>query len=377
MTSSADVIVIGGGIHGCSTALHCRLRGLSVIVLEKDHVARHASGVNAGGVRRLNRHPAEIPLSMASAGLWHDIAGLVGDDCGYRQSGQIRVAETEAGLAAIGARLALMHRLGHDHERWIGPETLFDLVPALARHCLGALHVADDGHADPTRTTRAFARRAQELGARIWSPCRAAPPQPAGSGWRVPTDRGPVTGAVVVNCAGAWGGDIAAALGEPVPLRAIAPMMMVTDRLPAFIGPVVASFDRMISFKQAQNGTVVIGGGWRGRADPARNLAQVDFGALHRLIATTRELFAVMRNARIVRTWAGIEGAMPDDIPVLGPSGTSPGVIHAFGFSAHGFQLGPIGGRIVAEMIDTGASTLPVAPFSIARFHAGRLRVAS
>lgn len=83
--TSADVIVIGGGIHGCSTALHCRRRGLSVILLEKDHVGRRASGANAGGVRRLNRHPAEIPLAMASAELWQDIAGLVGDDCGYRR----------------------------------------------------------------------------------------------------------------------------------------------------------------------------------------------------------------------------------------------------------------------------------------------------
>jgi sarcosine oxidase subunit beta len=84
-----------------------------------------------------------------------------------------------------------------------------------------------------------------------------------------------------------------------------------------------------------------------------------------------------MQNARIVRTWAGIEGSMPDAIPVLGPSCNAPGVIHAFGFSAHGFQLGPIGGQIVAELIDTGASSLPIEPFSIARFQTEAVRVAS
>ena len=72
-TPSPGVIVIGGGIHGCSTALHLALLGVKVLVIEKDHAGRHASGVNAGGVRRLGRHPAEIPLSVASMAIWHDI----------------------------------------------------------------------------------------------------------------------------------------------------------------------------------------------------------------------------------------------------------------------------------------------------------------
>ena len=95
---SADVIVIGGGIHGCSTALHCAMRGLSVILIEKDHAGRHASGVNAGGVRQLARHVAEIPLSNASMALWHNIADLVDDDCGFTSDGQVLVAEDMLGL---------------------------------------------------------------------------------------------------------------------------------------------------------------------------------------------------------------------------------------------------------------------------------------
>lgn len=375
--TSADVIVVGGGIHGCSTALHCRRRGLSVVVLEKDHVGRHASGVNAGGVRRLNRHPAEIPLAMASAALWQDIEALVGDDCGYRQSGQVRVAESEAGLATLQARRALVEGLGYTHEEWIDAETLFEIVPAISRHCLGALYTPSDGFADPARTTAAFARRAAEMGAEIISLCRAWQPKRDGGAWRIQTDRGPVSGKVLVNAAGAWGGEMAAALGEPVPIEAIAPMMMVTNRMDALVEPVVGSFDRLISFKQSPNGTVVIGGGWRGRAEPERNLAHVSFGELHRLIATTGELFPAMRDARIVRTWAGIEGSMPDAIPVLGPSGTAPDVIHAFGFSAHGFQLGPIGGKIVAELIETGESSLPIEPFSIGRFQSAAMQEAS
>ena len=94
--TAPDVIVIGGGLHGCSTALHLARRGIAALVIEKDHVGRHASGVNAGGVRRLGRHPAEIPLSVASMELWHTIRDLVDDDCGFRSHGQVKVAENEA-----------------------------------------------------------------------------------------------------------------------------------------------------------------------------------------------------------------------------------------------------------------------------------------
>ena len=75
-----------------------------------------------------------------------------------------------------------------------------------------------------------------------------------------------------------------------------------------------------------------------------------------------------MRDAQIVRAWAGIEARMPDDIPVIGPSSTSPGVFHAFGFSAHGFQLGPAVGRVMAELVATGRSNIPLDGLSIERF---------
>src|SRR5690554_299326 len=105
MTNTGDVIVIGGGIHGCSTALHLALRGLKPILIEKDHIGRHASGVNAGGVRQLARHLDEVPLSVASMELWEGIEDLVGDDCGFKSEGQVLVAESEAELTDFRARV--------------------------------------------------------------------------------------------------------------------------------------------------------------------------------------------------------------------------------------------------------------------------------
>jgi glycine/D-amino acid oxidase-like deaminating enzyme len=370
MIHTADVAIIGAGIQGCSAALHCRQRSLSVIVVEKDHAGRHASGVNAGGVRRLNRHPAEIPISVASMRIWHGIKDLLGDDCGFRVSGQVRVAETPDDLETLKARARQVRDLGFTHEEIIGRDELYDLVPALAPHCLGALVARDDGFADPARTTDAFRRRAAELGAVFLEGCRAEPPRRHGNAWEVPTSAGAVQAETVINCAGAWGGAIAAALGEAVPIEPVAPMLMITERLPPFIGPVVGSASRYISFKQLPNGTVLIGGGRLGTADPACNTTRLDLPGLATLAETARDLFPIMRSVRIVRCWAGIEGEMADGIPVIGPSSTAPGIYHAFGFSSHGFQLGPVIGQILAELVTEGRSTHPIAPFSITRFSA-------
>ncbi|NCF82475.1 MAG: FAD-dependent oxidoreductase, partial [Proteobacteria bacterium] len=83
---SADAIVIGGGLHGCATALHLKRSGLDTIVVEKDYVGRHASSANAGGVRRLGRALPEIPLAVAALASWHRIGELVDDDCGFAVS---------------------------------------------------------------------------------------------------------------------------------------------------------------------------------------------------------------------------------------------------------------------------------------------------
>jgi len=122
--SQPEVIVIGGGIHGCSAALHLARRGVKALVLEKDHAGRHASGVNAGGVRRLGRHPAEIPLSIASMAMWHRIRDLVDDDCGFDRNGQVKVAESEAELALLKARVDEVRTLGFTHEELIDQREL-------------------------------------------------------------------------------------------------------------------------------------------------------------------------------------------------------------------------------------------------------------
>lgn len=368
MKRTADVIVIGGGIHGCSTALHLCLRGLKPLLIEKDYAGRHASGVNAGGVRQLARHVAEVPLSVASMELWERIADLVDDPCGFESHGQLLVAESEAELAAFGDRVDDLQLRGYTHEELIDRAELKRLLPAVSDACPGGIVSRRDGAADPFRTTQAFRRKAVALGATVLEGVRVAGLERRDGVWLVSTSAGDFGAPIVVNAAGAWADRIAAQLGEPVPLEVIAPMLMITGHVPAFIEPVVILRGRKLSFKQFANGTVMIGGGHLARADRDHNATQIDWSKLAESARTVWELFPVMRAAQIMRAWAGIEARMPDDIPVIGPSATAEGVYHQFGFSAHGFQLGPGVGALMAELIATGNTNLPIAPFNISRF---------
>ena len=145
-------------------------------------------------------------------------------------------------------------------------------------------------------------------------------------------------------------------------------MMMVTAPMPRFVEPVVGSQGRQISFKQSENGTVIIGGGHRGTAYPDENRTVIDFDGLAISAKTTRHLFPIMKDASIVRCWAGMEGFTPDGIPFIGPSKTAENAYHAFGYCGHGFQLGPIVGSVIADLVTQGNSNLPIEPFRIDRF---------
>lgn len=363
-----DAIIVGGGIHGCSTALHLALAGLKPVLIEKDYAGRHASGVNAGGVRQLARDVAEIPLSVRSMGIWERIADLVDDACGFESHGQVLVAENDTELAAFRARVADLNARGFTHEELIDGTELRRLVPAVAESCPGGVVSRRDGAAQPARTTTAFRRKAEQLGATIIEGVAATNIRRQDGLWHVDAGAESFAAPVLVNAAGAWAGRIAADLGEPVPAETIAPMLMITSPVPHFIDPVVILRGRKLSFKQFPNGTVLIGGGHLAQAQQDRNETVLDWRKLSESARTVAELFAVMRNATIVRAWAGIEARMRDDIPVFGPSGVHDGLYHQFGFSAHGFQLGPAAGAVMAELIVHGGTQTRIGGLSIARF---------
>ena len=364
----SDVLIIGGGLMGFSTALQLAMRGTRCTVLDKDSPGRHASGVNAGGLRQLNRDPAEVPLSVAAAAMWHNIEALVDSDCDTHFPGQIRVAENSADMLALEERAAMIRALGFEHEEIIGRKELYKLVPELAPHCKGALICRNDGYGRPFHALDAFRRKARSLGVEFRASTRVDALVHSADEWQVSTPKGEFRAPVLVNCAGAWAGHIAAALGDTAPVKPGAPMLMITERLPRFMEPVIGAASRKLSFKQMQNGTVLIGGAHMAELDIAQQRTEMNWARLAVSARTVMALFPQLKNTHIVRTWAGIEAFMPDKLPVIGRSGASPHVYHAFGFSAHGFQLAPLVGKIMSQLILDGQTDLSIEPFSIERF---------
>jgi sarcosine oxidase subunit beta len=372
--TTQDAIVIGGGLHGTCTAIHLALKGLRPLVIEKNTVGRHASSVNAGGVRQLRRHPAEIPLSVAAMERWFNLGDLLGQYapmCEFvGNAGQVAVAENDADMRDLEQRAALVRGLGWTHEELIDRAELRRLAPALSEHCIGGLVSRRDGFATPYLTMQAFRLRAVELGVRFLEQTRVLGLEQAGR-WKVQTSNGVQESDLLVNCSGAWGWEVAAMVGEVLPRGYFAPSMMVTTRMPHFLDPVVLGTGRKLSFKQTDQGTVVIGGGIEGVPHLDQDLADTVAERLRTSAQTCSILFPIMRQAVILRTWAGLEARMPDEIPVIGPSQTAPRMWHAFGFSGHGFQLSPIVGSLLADLIVEGRSPLPIEAFRPGRFNEG------
>lgn len=369
-----DVLIVGGGLQGCTTALFLARAGRKVTVVDRNVAGRHASGVNAGGLRLLMRDVREYPLALRAMEMWENLEDFVGhkaaEACEVRLgTAQIAIAMEPAEMEWANARSRDMRRHGIDTEEIADPEELYRLLPGLSQAALGGLISRRDGHANPANTARAFREAAENAGVRFFENCAVHAMQPSpGGNWRADTDRGPMFAGEVVNCAGAWGAELAATLDEPLPLRVLALTMMVTARVRPFVKPVVIGIDQPLSFKQSAVGSLVIGGGISGKpcAEHGTSFTVMDRMTLG--AAATIAAFPALAGVSVVRTWTGLEGATPDGIPVIGPSGRHPGLWHVFGFCGHGFQLAPAVGEAVAKSMLSGQIDARLAAFTPNRF---------
>jgi sarcosine oxidase subunit beta len=362
----ADVLILGGGGAGCSAALHLARRGVRVILLERGLVGSQASGVNHGGVRQQGRHPAELPLARRSREIWARMKELVGTDAEFDPSGHLKLArspEQEADLIRWN-EMAAQHGLA---PRMIGRNAIRAQHPYFGEQVIAGSLLEEDGSANPRLLSPALARTARAAGATLLEHHEVTEMAHDGARFVLVANGTTFAAPVLLNCGGFWGGKVAERFGEPVPVEAIHPNMLVTEPLPYFCRHNVGVVGGDIYLRQIPRGNVIFGGGrGEGWDDATRTRPRTDpaFAAMEKAI----ELIPRLAGAMIIRSWTGTDGQMPDVLPVLGPSRTTPGLIHAFGFSGHGFMLGPAVGAVLSELVLDGRTDIPLEAFDIGRF---------
>jgi sarcosine oxidase subunit beta len=364
-----EVSIIGGGIMGGSAALFLRRMGIGVVLVERDFCGSRSSGVNYGGVRRQGRPLNQLPLSQRAHRLWAQLPELIGTDAEYMRTGHLKLARSEADLAA----LETYREQARDFDlglQMVPAHVLRERCPWLGPVAVGASLCPEDGQANPRLASPAFAMAARRLGAAVLEQTRideaghdgASFVLRAGNALEIRSD-------YLLNCAGAWAGHIAEQFGEAVPMHAGHPVMAVTEPVPVFMDLSLGVEGGGIYARQVARGNCVIGGGQGYALDDLRARPQRE--SIMRLAQQTLALLPPLRHTHIIRTWSGTEGYLPDRQPIIGPSMTTPGLFHAFGFAGGGFQLGPAVGAVLADLVRAGRTETPIDSFSISRFQPG------
>jgi sarcosine oxidase subunit beta len=369
---AADVIIVGGGIMGTSAALFLRRHGKSVILLERGLIGQQASGVNFGNVRRQGRYLHQLPLANRSRALWDHLSELVGEDCEFVASGHLRVCYTREQADRLEAYARDARDYGLNLEM-ISTDALRSRFPYLGHEIIAGSYDPTGGHANPRLTTPAVGRAAKRAGADVREESEVTAVAKVGDDFVVEVaSQGELRAPVLLVTAGAWSGKLSAMFGEPIPLGVYGPQMTVTEPVPYRIAPTIGvatpHLHETVYFRQVKRGNIVCGGFARGPASNETNRAMVLPEAILGQMEQLRRVMPGFARVNMIRSWSGIEGYLPDDVPIMASSATTPGLFYAFGFCGAGFQIGPGVGDVMAELIARGTTTTPIAPYGIARF---------
>lgn len=367
-----EVIVLGGGLMGTSAAFFLARRGVPVRLIERGYVGAGATIASFGNIRRTGRYLPQLPLAHRSLALWKRSEALLGRDVEFRATGHLRLIFDPESLRDMEAFAEAAQPWGFGIER-LEPSDIRRRFPGLGPTAIAASFSPKDGSANPRLIAPAFADAAARSGAKLVENAGPTEIRRTGAGFEVATAQGRFAASVLINCAGAWGREIARDFGETVPLTWHGPQMGVTEPLPHRIHPVVGEWSRENGgyLRQVERGNIVFGGAVeRVAVDEATGHAKVDPARLSAQLRKLVRLCPALREVAVIRQWSGCEGYVADGLPVMGASATTPGLFHAFGFCGHGFQLGPGVGDAMAELVATGHCETPLAPFGIGRFAA-------
>lgn len=375
--TSADVVIIGGGVNGASVAFNlARLGVRRVVLLERRHLGAGASGKSGSLVRMHYTNEAESRLAWESLKVFRDFDAMVGGDCGFEAPGFVQIVDP-AHADALRANVAMQQRLGID-TRLVSREELTEISPDLRVDDVGAAaYEPGSGFADPNATTFAFAAAARRLGATIETDCEAL--RIVTEGGRVAgveTSRGRVAAPVVVAVPGAWAGRLLDPLGLDFGLTPYRIQVSIfrwpegfTRRHPAVIDSTRSAWIR----PEGRAGTLIGVELGAGHADPDKYDEGVDeaYVALCREALATR--FPAFERSTMRGGWAGMIMMSPDGRPIIDQIPSVPGLFVMLGDSGTSFKTSPAIGRCLAEWIVKGQpETADLTRFRSTRFAEGQ-----
>ena len=375
MKTNYDVAIIGGGIIGCAIAYElCKLGINDVVVFEKSYISSGSTGRCGAGVRQQWGLKLNALLAKKSVEIFENLSDELGMDIEFRQGGYLVLAHNEKQVEQFEKNIALQNSLGIP-SRFADHREAKEICPPInTESFIAATYCPTDGHANPFLTNFAYANAAERLGAEIRKYTEVID---------IIVENGAVKGVVlkngekiyapvVVNAAGPWSKEVAQMAGVDIPTYPERHQILVTEPLERMFDTMVISFQIGIYLQQVPHGSFVMGIGEK--EEPSHNYRS-SWQFLEFITGELLNILPVMSQVRIVRQWAGSYNRTPDAAPILGEHPEVKGFFQAVGFSGHGFMIGPMTARTIAQLIAGEKPEIDISPLSVERFERGELVV--
>jgi sarcosine oxidase, subunit beta len=377
---TADVVIIGGGIVGASIAWHLTEGGCrNVLIVEREsHQGKGSTGKSMGGVRAQFATAPNIQMSLYSIPFYAAFEERLGHPSGYRDQGYLFVATKPSHLEYLQTNQALQKKLGLKQARMVTRDEIVEMVPQLrADDVLGGSFCPTDGFVDPYSVMVGFTTRACEQGAVLWRSTEVTAIQRNGTGVTgVETARGPVSTRTVVNAAGAWAAEVAALGGIQLPVEPMRRMLIPTEPFDGVSHevPMVVDMTNGFHFRPESLGFLLA---WNDPEETTGYKTDFDPGFIEKVLVRAADRVPCFENLAVnpKRAWAGLYEMSPDHHAIIGPAPELNGFFCANGFSGHGVMHSPATGKMVADLILQGKTTVVdhVEVLSPTRFAKGEL----
>lgn len=358
----ADVIVIGGGIAGCTTAYYLAKDGVDVTLLEQFDLNTLASGSNAGSLHAqiqhepfvqngeswARRYVQALPFYRTSIDLWCSVGPELGKDLEVAREGGLLIASSDQDMRQIEAKMRFERNAGLEIEL-LSANDLRDIAPYVSSRAVGAGYCPVEGKANPLVAAPAFADAARAAGADICERSEVTDIRRTGSGFVVTSTSGEFSASRVVNAAGSHARRIAAMLSINLDTKSFPIQLCVSEPLEPLIGHLVYSASEMLTLKQTGKGTVVIGGGWPATREQ-NGRAKVCERSFRGNLCAAVNIVPSLQTANIVRTWAAFVNGNRSWLPIIGELPGSHGFFVNY-VPWMGFSGAPAAARITASQV--------------------------